>query len=114
MSDYTVKIKDLCDSLGAINVNIDDDEMVQIYLGGLSHKYGAFRITITTRENPPTFINLQSMLMVEENQLHLKSTVSNGQMLYTQRPQPQLWEHGEEWSRECTGCTISPIGVRKQ
>ena len=28
MLNYTVKIKDLCDSLGAINVNIEDDEMV--------------------------------------------------------------------------------------
>ena len=84
MSDYTVKIKDLCDSLGAINVNIDNDEMVHICLGGLSHKYGAFRTAITTRENPPTFIDLQSMLMIEENQLQSKGTVLDGQMLYTQ------------------------------
>ena len=30
-----MKIKELCDSVGLINVNIDDDEMVQIFLGGL-------------------------------------------------------------------------------
>ena len=94
MSNYTVKIKDLCDSLGAINVNIDNDEMVHICLGGLSHKYGAFRTAITTRENPPTFIDLQSMLMIEENQLQSKSTVSDGQMLYTQGRPGRGRSHG--------------------
>ena len=58
MSDYTVKIKEFCDSLGAINVNFAEDEMVQICLGGLSHKYGTFRTAITTRENPPTLTDL--------------------------------------------------------
>ena len=84
MSEYTVKIKELCDSLGAINVNIDDDEMVQIFLGGVSHKYGAFRTAITTREKPPRFIDLYSMLMMEENQLRPNSTMLDGQMLDTQ------------------------------
>ena len=83
MSDYTVKIRDLCDFLGAINVNIDDDEMVQICLGGLSHKYGALWTAIRTRENPLTFIDLQSMLMIKENQMQSNSTVSDGQILYT-------------------------------
>ena len=31
---YTLKIKELCDSLGSININVEDDEMVQICLGG--------------------------------------------------------------------------------
>ena len=28
IGSYTLKIKELCDSLGSINVNIDDEEMV--------------------------------------------------------------------------------------
>ena len=28
VSDYTAKIKSICDSLGSININVDDDEMV--------------------------------------------------------------------------------------
>ena len=67
MSDYTLWIKDLCDSLGSIKVTVDDDEMVHICLGGLAQKYGSFQTAITTRENPPSFFNLQSMLMVKEN-----------------------------------------------
>ena len=36
ITTYTLKIKELCDSLGSIGVNIDDDEMVQICLSGLA------------------------------------------------------------------------------
>ena len=36
VSDYTAKIKSICDSLGSINFNIDKDEMVQVCLGGLA------------------------------------------------------------------------------
>ena len=36
VSDYTAKIKSICDSLGSINVNIDEDEIVQVCLGGLA------------------------------------------------------------------------------
>ena len=36
MTDYTTKIKEICDALGSISVTVDEDEMVQIYLGGLA------------------------------------------------------------------------------
>ena len=36
ITTYTLKIKELCNSLGSIGVNINDDEMVQICLGGLA------------------------------------------------------------------------------
>ena len=35
IGSYTMKIKELCDSLASINVNIDDDEMVQIHVSPL-------------------------------------------------------------------------------
>ena len=38
---YTWKIKELCNSLGSISTNIDDDKMVQICLGGLATRFGA-------------------------------------------------------------------------
>ena len=41
ITTYTLKIKELCDSLRSISVNIDDDEMVQICLGGLVQRFGA-------------------------------------------------------------------------
>ena len=55
VTDYTTKVKEICDTLGSINVMVDEDEMVHI------------RTTISTREKPPSFFDLQSMLMVEEN-----------------------------------------------
>ena len=36
ITSYTLKIKELCDALGSIDVVIDDDEMVQICLGGIA------------------------------------------------------------------------------
>ena len=39
ITTYTLKIKEICDSLGSIGVNIDDDEMVQICLGGLAPQF---------------------------------------------------------------------------
>ena len=71
----------LDNSLNSINIIVNyDDKMVQISLDNLTHK---FESTIT-RENPASFFDLQSMLMVEENHMQLKSTTSNGWMLYTQ------------------------------
>ena len=41
ITSYTLKIKELCDSLGSISVNMEDNEMVQICLGGLAPQFGA-------------------------------------------------------------------------
>ena len=38
----TSRIKDICDSLASINVTVEEDEMVQICLGGLAYKFGPF------------------------------------------------------------------------
>ena len=46
IGNYTLKIKELCDALGSINVIIDDDEMVQICLGGLAPRFGAIRLAV--------------------------------------------------------------------
>ena len=43
VADYTSKIKDICDSLASIEVNIEESEMVQVCLGGFAPKFGAFR-----------------------------------------------------------------------
>ena len=82
IGNYTLKIKELCDALGSINVSIDDDEMVQICLGGLAPRFGAIRSAVLTRENPPSF-DLQSMLLVEENHVRTRSNAQEGQMLYS-------------------------------
>ena len=51
VTDYSLQIKDLCDSLGSINSAIDDDEMEHICLGSLTQKYGAFQTAITTQDD---------------------------------------------------------------
>ena len=67
VTDYSTKVKEICDALGSINVTMDEDEMVQINLSDLTQRYEPIRTTIFTREKPLSFFDLQSMLMVEEN-----------------------------------------------
>ena len=52
ITTYTLNIKDLCDSLSSISVNVDDDEMVQICLGGLAPRFDVMRTVLLARENP--------------------------------------------------------------
>ena len=66
ITNYTLKMKELSHSFGSINVNIDDDKMMQIFLNGLAPNFRAIRSAILARVNPPSF-DLQSMLLVEEN-----------------------------------------------
>ena len=61
--------KEICEALGSINVMVDEDEMVQIHLGGLTQWYGPIRTAICTREKSPSLFNLPSMLMVKENHM---------------------------------------------
>ena len=67
VTDYTTKVKEICDALGSINVTLDEEEMIQICLSGLAQRYEPIWTAICTREKPPSFLDLQSMLMVEEN-----------------------------------------------
>ena len=55
ITSYTLKIKELCDSLSSVNVNIDDDEIVQICLSGLASCFDAIRSAILATKNPPSF-----------------------------------------------------------
>ena len=57
MADYTCRIKEIYDSLASINVTVEEDEMVQVCLGGLASKFGAFRTAVCTRENTPSFFD---------------------------------------------------------
>ena len=62
ITSYTLKIKQLCDSLASISVNVEDDEMVQICLGDLAPRFDAMRTVVLARENPSSFFDLQSII----------------------------------------------------
>ena len=59
MLNYTVKINSICDSLGSININNDEDKMVQVFLGGLAQRFNPIRTTILVREIPHLFFDIQ-------------------------------------------------------
>jgi hypothetical protein len=90
VADYTLKISEICKSLASVDVNIDDSEKVHICLGGLASKFGAFRTAVCTRESTPSFFNLQSMLLVEENHVGASMcTHTDSKMLYTEGERPR-------------------------
>ena len=80
--NYTLKNKELCDALGSINVIIGDDEMVQICLGSLTPRFGTIKSAVLMREKPPSFFDLQSILLVKENHVRQRNNSRDGQMLY--------------------------------
>ena len=82
IDSYTLKIKELCDSLGSINVNIDDDEMVQICLSGLAPRFDAIRSAVLAMGNPPSF-DFQSMSLVEETHVRTRGNAYDKHVLYT-------------------------------
>ena len=62
ITSYTLKIKDLCDSLNSICVNVEDG------LSGLTPWFNTMTTIVLDGGKPPSFFDLQSMLLVEENQ----------------------------------------------
>ena len=46
VADYTSRIKDICDCLASINVTIEEEEMVQVWLDGLVQKFGSLQTTV--------------------------------------------------------------------
>ena len=101
-------IKEIYDSLAFIKVIVEEDEMVQVWLRGLVSKFEAFRTAVCTRENMlGSFLDLQSMLLVEENHAGVsKSTHTNIKMLYVEEDRPR-GGGGRGWS----ACNR---GVRKE
>ena len=69
INDYTLKIKNIVESLTSIGVTIDDDDKVKVCLRGLGPLYKQFKMYIQTNENIPNFQELCSMLIVEEKNL---------------------------------------------
>jgi hypothetical protein len=90
VADYTLKINEICNSFALIDVNIDESEKVQICLRGLASKFGAFRTAVCTHEATPSFFDLQSMLLMEENHVGAAatSTHTDSRMLYTEGERP--------------------------
>ena len=50
MPDYAMKIKEICDALGSINVTMDEEEMVHIFFGGLAQRHELIRTAICMKE----------------------------------------------------------------
>ena len=67
--------------------------MVQICLRDLATRFGTIRSPVLTRENPPSF-NIQSMLLVKENYVRMRSNALEGHKLYSDSDGVKGRDHG--------------------
>ena len=87
--DYIACIKEICDSLASINVIDEEDEMVQVRLGGMASKFRALRMVICTRENTLLFFDIQSILLAEGNHKIVKVEVAPNNL--PEEPRCLVW-----------------------
>ena len=73
VADYTSKFNEIYDSLVSININIEEDEMVQVCLGGLASKCKMFQMVVCTKENTPSFFELQ-WRKIKRRRVHTPTT----------------------------------------
>ena len=69
VNKYTLKIKNICDNLASINALVYDDDKIEVCLHGLRPQYKPFTMSIRTRENLPSLVDLVSMLIMEEKSM---------------------------------------------
>ena len=73
---------------------MDEEEMVQICLGGLAQRYRLIRTAICTRDKTIVIFRLAINAMVKENHVGVsRSTQFDNRMLYTEAD--RLHGHGE-------------------
>uniref|UniRef100_A0A2N9HPA0 Integrase catalytic domain-containing protein n=1 Tax=Fagus sylvatica TaxID=28930 RepID=A0A2N9HPA0_FAGSY len=69
INSFLQKIKDTRDRLGAVGVQIDNEEILHIVLKGLPHEYHAFGTAIRTRNDATSFEDIHVLLTAEEQSL---------------------------------------------
>ena len=87
-----------------MNVSVEDNDNIKVLLCGLRTQYKPFATFIQTRKNLPSFLDLVSMLIMEEKSMGISSLQSNKnlelQVFYsnTSRGCGQDYNHGENGS----------------
>ncbi|MCO5574595.1 hypothetical protein L7F22_028383 [Adiantum nelumboides] len=77
-NDYILKIKALCESLSSIGVVVDDDDKVEACIRCLGNAYKQFKTSIRTRKNIIHFLELSSLLVIEEKSLIDNKAIQTG------------------------------------
>ncbi|MCO5589383.1 hypothetical protein L7F22_043350 [Adiantum nelumboides] len=84
VNDYILKVKAMCESLSSIGVTVDDNDKVEACLCGLGHANKQFKTNIHTQENIPHFLELSSLLVVEEKSLINDGVIQTGRNSFGQ------------------------------
>ena len=78
INEYALKIKRIVEALGSIQVAVEDDDIVRACLDGFGDDYKTFRSSMNTRDDIPQFTDLISILILEEKNLGLDASSSQG------------------------------------
>ncbi|GAV91717.1 UBN2 domain-containing protein, partial [Cephalotus follicularis] len=88
MTTYLLKAKSIANELALASKPVSEDDMVLYILGGLSSKYAAFAISITSRAAPISVADLHGLLLNEETRQISATDLANAtaNLALTQRP----------------------------
>ncbi|KAJ4755031.1 hypothetical protein LUZ62_089436 [Rhynchospora pubera] len=68
-SDFIQQIRSLSDELAFIGAPVSDQDLVLAVLGGLNPDYNSFVIAVNSRQDPMSFLEVQSLLLSHESLL---------------------------------------------
>jgi hypothetical protein len=94
VSTFVSRIKELKDKLGDIGESVSSTDLVTITLNGMSEDYQMFITGLAAREKAPTFEELTSILMQEEER-HMNLKPQNPDLALWQRRNSSRGKQGE-------------------
>ncbi|CAA0842045.1 Unknown protein, partial [Striga hermonthica] len=74
MREYLNKMKTCFDLLAAVGERVSESDQVLHLLSGLGQEYNSIMVAVTSRLEPWTMINLQSLLLSYESRLDFLTT----------------------------------------
>lgn len=69
MNEYLLKVKKIIDNLSSIGSPITSTDHIKALLEGLPHYYNSFIVLITSRTDPYTTTEIESLLLAQEERI---------------------------------------------
>ncbi len=104
LNSYLWKFKEVCSQLVGVGVKIENEELVQILLNGLLESYESFVQGLSTLATLPTFEQIVSKLLHEEEIKVLKASTWTNEVLLMKTNRHYKNKTLEDKSFECYNC----------
>ncbi|RVW15330.1 hypothetical protein CK203_085569 [Vitis vinifera] len=82
VNDYLLKIKSLIDQLASIGYVVTTKDHIDAIFDGLSSEYDTFVVSVNSRNDPYTIVEIESLLLAQESRIdkHSKELDSTNQV----------------------------------